>query len=74
MTNAAKCKNLTETLNAVYGVSLASSPVEAILWSANSLIGFIGLEKARRELSAANKLRCDLGKMPAFAPYGSPLF
>ena len=61
---------LTET----YGVSpLAASPT-CVIWAATELAKKVGAEKAKRQLKALDRQRAKVGKIPAYADYGTLLF
>jgi hypothetical protein len=67
-------KQLAAILANTYQVGILAAPPTAILWAADALMAQAGAEIARRELSALNRKRIKAGKMPAYAPFGSPLF
>lgn len=65
---------LADVLLSRYDVTVANSPVEAILWAADHLLLSEPVEVVKRELSAMNRQREKLGKRPAYAAFGHPLF
>lgn len=65
---------LTTILSDVYEVGPLAAPTIAVLWAAERLCEAEGSDVAKQELSALNRLREKRGRMPAYAPYGSPLF
>ena len=63
--------NIERICEQVYGVGIASAPVEAVLWAADRITD---KEIARKELTRANLIRARYGRPLAYAPYGSNAF
>lgn len=63
--------NIEQICAEIYGVGIASAPVEAVLWSAERIADN---ETARKELTRANRIRARHGKPLAYAPYGHHAF
>ena len=47
---------------------------KVVIWAAERAMKEIGKEKARKEVKKINKIREKYGCIPAYIPYGSPLF
>ena len=67
-------KKLSEVLQSRYGVTVENAPKIAIIWAAEELLKVEPVEVVQKQLSAANRRREKLGKMPAYVHFGHPLF
>lgn len=65
---------LETILKSCYGVTGMEADPTTILWAAERLAAASGVAQARKELSALNRKRDRMGKIPAYAPYSSVLF
>ena len=70
----ARCKALAAVLESRYGVGAVAAPPVAVLWAAEHLAESEGFAVAKAQLSALNRVRERHGRIPAYAPWGSPLF
>lgn len=65
---------IDKVLEDLYGVTVFSSPPLAIIWAAEHLAKVEGVERAKAELSAANRRRERAGKRPGYVDFGHLLF
>lgn len=66
--------NLASILTSRYGVTVENAPKITIIWAAEFLMAQEGAEIAKKQLSAVNRKRERLGRIPAYVDYGHPLF
>jgi hypothetical protein len=67
-------KLFSSTLSSRYGVGVLSAPVCAILWTAEAIAAEADVPTAKKALKAVNGFRANRGIIPAYFPYGHPLF
>ena len=72
--NSPIMKLFSSLLASRYDVSVLSAPVCAILWTADALATSADVPTAKKALVAVNRRREKAGVIPAYVPYGHPLF
>lgn len=65
---------LSAMLSDRYGVTVENAPKIAIIWAAEELLKVEPVAVVKKQLSAMNRKREKLGKIPACVPFGHPLF
>ena len=67
-------KGLSSILETVYGVAVLAADPTTILWAVERLMKAEGMEVALSQLSALNRRRDRVGKIPAYPALGSSLY